>query len=40
MTSRTRARKRGQLWRAEEIRLAPFPFRTWPVRVLQMDQER
>jgi len=37
MTRRTRAQKRGQLWLAEEIRLAPFPVRTWPVRLRQME---
>ena len=37
MTRRTRAQKRGQLWLADEIRLAPFPVRTWPLRFRQMD---
>jgi hypothetical protein len=37
MTRRTRAQKRGQLWLAEEIRLAPFPLRIWPVRLRQME---
>jgi len=37
MTRRTRAQKRGQLWLTEEIRLSPFPVRTWPTRLRQMD---
>jgi len=37
MTRRTRARRRGQLWLTEEIRLSPFPMRTWPVQVRQLD---
>jgi 5-methylcytosine-specific restriction endonuclease McrA len=37
MTRRTRARRRGQLWLTEELRLAPFPVRTWPARLRQMD---
>jgi hypothetical protein len=37
MTRRTRAERRGQYWLTEEIRLAPFPLRTWPVRLRQLD---
>ncbi len=37
MTRRTKADRRGQLWLSEEIRLAPFPVRTWPARLRQMD---
>jgi hypothetical protein len=37
MTRRSRARKKGQLWLSEEIRLAPFPVRTWPLRARQLD---
>jgi hypothetical protein len=37
MTRRTRARKRGQLWLTEELGLAPFPVRTWPQALRQMD---
>jgi 5-methylcytosine-specific restriction endonuclease McrA len=35
MTRRTRAQRRGQLWLSEEIRLAPFPLRTWPLELQQ-----
>jgi 5-methylcytosine-specific restriction endonuclease McrA len=37
MTRRTRAQRRRQLWLSEEIRLAPYPLRTWPLRLRQMD---
>jgi len=37
MTRRTRAQRRGQLWLTEELRLAPFPVRTWPAAVRQFD---
>ena len=37
MTRRTRAKRRGQLWLSEEVQLAPFPLRTWPLRLRQMD---
>ena len=37
MTRRNRAKKRGQLWLSEEIEFAPFPVRTWPLRLRQMD---
>jgi len=37
MTRRTRAQKRGQLWLSEELQLAPFPLRTWPARLRQME---
>jgi len=37
MTRRTRAEKRGQLWLTDEMRLAPFPVRTWPLRLRQLD---
>ena len=37
MTRRTRAKRRGQLWLTDEIRLAPFPLRTWPLWLRQMD---
>ena len=30
MTRRTRAERAGQLWLDEEIRLGPYPVRTWP----------
>ena len=36
MTRRTRAQKRGQLWLSEELRLSPFPVRTWPLRLRQL----
>ena len=35
MTRRSRAHRHGQLWLSEEIRLAPFPIRTWPVELRQ-----
>ena len=37
MTRRTRALKRGQLWLSDEIRLAPYPVRTWPMWMRQLD---
>ncbi len=37
MTRRTRAKKRGQLWLSEDIHFAPFPIRTWPLRLRQME---
>ena len=37
MTRRTRAIRRGQLWLSEEIRIAPFPVRTWPLALRQLD---
>lgn len=37
MTRRTRAQKRGQMWLTDEIRWAPYPVRTWPMRLRQMD---
>ena len=37
MTRRTRATRGRQLWLSEEIRLAPYPLRTWPARLRQMD---
>jgi hypothetical protein len=37
MTRRTRAQKRGQMWLTDEMRLAPFPMRTWPIWLRQMD---
>src|SRR5579885_714368 len=37
MPRRTRANKRGQLWLLDEIQFAPFPVRTWPVRLRQLD---
>jgi hypothetical protein len=37
MTRRTRAQRRGQYWLSEEIRLAPFPVRTWPMKQLDLD---
>ncbi len=37
MTRRTRAQKRGQLWLSDEMRLAPFPLRTWPPGVRQLN---
>jgi hypothetical protein len=36
MTRRTRAQRRGQFWLTEEIRLAPFPLRSWPIEILQL----
>jgi 5-methylcytosine-specific restriction endonuclease McrA len=36
MTRRTRASRRGQLWISEEMKLAPFPPRTWPFQLRQM----
>ena len=37
MTRRTRAQRRGQMWLSEEVRLSPFPLRSWPLRMRQMD---
>ena len=37
MTRRSRAKKRGQMWLAEDIRLAPYPLRTWPLWMRQME---
>ena len=37
MTRRTRAQRRGQFWLSEEIRLAPFPIRTWPIQLRQLE---
>ena len=37
MTRRTWAQRRGQFWLTEEMRLAPFPIRTWPVGLRQLD---
>lgn len=37
MTRRTRAKKRGQMWLSKDIELAPFPPRTWPLWLRQMD---
>ena len=37
MTRRTRAHKRRQLWLSDEFRLAPFPVRTWPLHLRQMN---
>jgi hypothetical protein len=37
MTRRTRAQNRGQLWLTDEMRLAPFPVRTWPMALRQME---
>ena len=37
MTRRTRADRRGQLWLSDEIRLSPYPMRTWPVWLRQLD---
>ena len=37
MTRRTRAHKNGQMWLSEELQLAPFPVRTWPLWMRQMD---
>ena len=37
MTRRTWAQRCGQFWLSEEIRLAPFPVRTWPVQLRQLD---
>jgi hypothetical protein len=37
MTRRTWAQRRGQFWLSEEIRLAPFPIRTWPIGLSQLD---
>ncbi len=36
MTRRTRALRRGQLWIWEEVRLAPYPLRVWPVAARQL----
>jgi hypothetical protein len=35
MTRRTRAERRGQFWLSEELRLSPFPMRSWPVALRQ-----
>jgi len=37
MTRRTMAQRRGQMWLTDEMRLAPFPVRTWPMAMRQMD---
>jgi hypothetical protein len=37
MTRRTRAQRRGQFWLSEELRLAPFPVRTWPLQLRQLN---
>lgn len=37
MTRRNRAKKRGQLWLSDEIQFSPFPVRTWPLRLRQLD---
>ena len=37
MTRRTRAQRRGQLWLSEELRWAPFPVRTWPIALRQLE---
>src|SRR5579862_4668308 len=37
MTRRTRAHRRGQMWLTDEIQMAPFPIRTWPLKLRQMD---
>ncbi|HLK62677.1 MAG TPA: hypothetical protein VKU19_04530 [Bryobacteraceae bacterium] len=37
MTRRTWAQRRGQLWLSDEIRLAPYPVRTWPMAMRQLD---
>ena len=37
MTRRSRARTRGQMWLSDEIQFAPFPVRTWPLVVRQLD---
>jgi len=37
MIRRTQAQTRGQMWLTDELRLAPFPVRTWPVASRQMD---
>jgi hypothetical protein len=37
MTRRTRAKAAGQRWLTEELARAPWPVRTWPVRVRQME---
>ena len=37
MTRRTQALRQGQGWLTEELRLAPFPVRTWPMWLRQMD---
>jgi len=37
MTRRTRAQKRGQLWLSDELQLAPFPVRTWPAALRQLE---
>jgi hypothetical protein len=37
MTRRSKAQKHGQLWLSEDIRLAPYPVRTWPLQLRQLD---
>jgi hypothetical protein len=37
MTRRAKAQKSGQQWISAEVRLAPYPLRTWPARVRQME---
>ena len=37
MTRRTRAKRRGQLWLSDEIQFSPFPVRTWPMHLRQLD---
>jgi hypothetical protein len=37
MTRRSRSKKRGQMWLSEEIQFAPFPVRTWPLWLRQLN---
>jgi len=37
MTRRSRAQKHGQMWLTEDIRLAPYPVRTWPMQLRQLS---
>jgi hypothetical protein len=37
MTRRTPVQRRGQIWLSEELRLAPFRVRTWPIQLRQLD---
>jgi hypothetical protein len=37
MTRRTWAQRRGQMWLSDEIHYAPYPVRTWPMALRQLD---
>ena len=39
MARRTRAQRNGQFWLNEELRLSPFPMRSWPIALRQFKLE-